>query len=107
MHVLYLFFLFLLLKVSATDSDGFYNQITYSIITGNDGKFVINSTTGEIQANATLDRETSSQFILTVRAQDSKYSPSFIHAQLRSRNPFLYPLLFDNPTFLYAIKDND
>ena len=34
---------------------------------------MINSTTGEIKTNATLDRETSSQFILTVRAQDSEY----------------------------------
>ena len=35
--------------------------------------FEINSTTGEITTNASLDRETKSQYILTVRAEDSKY----------------------------------
>jgi hypothetical protein len=66
-------FLFYSLKVSATDSDGFYNQISYSIVSGSNEKFAINSTTGEIMTNATLDREAKSQFILTVRAQDSKW----------------------------------
>ena len=65
-----------LIKVSATDSDRYYNQVSYSIIFGNNGKFTINSTTGEIKTNATLDRETSSQFILTVRAQDNGMDPA-------------------------------
>ncbi|XP_028399940.1 protocadherin Fat 4-like isoform X2 [Dendronephthya gigantea] len=64
------------IKVSATDSDGYYNQTTYSIISGGNGKFEINSTTGEITTNSTLDRETESQFILTVRAQDNGENPA-------------------------------
>jgi hypothetical protein len=68
----FIVFLFYSLKVSATDSDGYYNQISYSIVSGSNEKFAINSTTGEIMTNATLDREAKSQFILTVRAQDSK-----------------------------------
>lgn len=48
-------------------------MIAYAIIYGNhDNSFIINSTTGVITTAKPLDRETQSQFVLTVRASDSK-----------------------------------
>ena len=62
------------MKVSASDSDGFYNISTYTIIHGNEqNNFTINTTSGEIKTATPLDREVKDQFILTVRAQDSEY----------------------------------
>ena len=59
-------------KVFANDNDGDYNVITYSIFSGNhDNNFTINSTTGVITTATPLDRETQTQFHLTVRASDS------------------------------------
>lgn len=58
--------------VSATDDDiGVNGQVAYSIISGDpNGNFVI-SNSGEIQVSAlTLDRENTSQYTLTVRAED-------------------------------------
>lgn len=67
-------FLCYFLKVTASDSDGDYNIITYAIIHGNqDNNFTINSTTGEITTATPLDRETQAFFVLKIRASDSMY----------------------------------
>jgi gliding motility-associated-like protein len=61
--------------IPATDPDG--DNITFSIITGNDlGAFTINSTTGEITVSdpQKLDYETTSQFVLNVLVTDGVYS---------------------------------
>ena len=66
-----MFYTMLLFKVVANDNDGDYNVITYTIISGNhDNNFTINSTTGVITTVKPLDRETQTQFVLTVRASD-------------------------------------
>lgn len=56
--------------VSATDSDT-GDTLNYAITAGNGwGKFVINSSTGEITTTAALDYETASQYLLTVTVTD-------------------------------------
>jgi hypothetical protein len=66
-------------KVFANDSDGDYNVITYSIVSGDHGNnFTINSTTGVITTATPLDKETQTQFYLTVRASDSMYCVSIL-----------------------------
>ena len=60
------------LKVSANDTDGDYNVITYAIVHGNqDNNFTINSKTGAIMTATPLDRETQDYFVLKIRASDS------------------------------------
>ncbi|MDD2863662.1 MAG: cadherin-like domain-containing protein [Methylococcales bacterium] len=53
------------------------NGITYSITAGNTGnKFSINSSTGVITTLAALDYETTSQYVLTIRATDESSATS-------------------------------
>jgi hypothetical protein len=47
--------------------------LIYSFVSGNEqGNFSINNNTGEIILAKPLDRESTHQIILTVRAEDSK-----------------------------------
>ena len=47
--------------------------MSYSITAGNgDGKFMIDSGTGEITVNAALDYETTDEYRLTVEASDER-----------------------------------
>ena len=78
------------IQVNASDKDGFYNKLTYSIVSGNDdNKFTMNASTGLISTNATLDRETVAQFILNVRSEDSKQECHYY--PLLSTNIHYYP----------------
>ncbi|MDD5215873.1 MAG: tandem-95 repeat protein, partial [Methylococcales bacterium] len=53
------------------------NGITYSIVSGNTGnKFSIDSSTGAITTLASLDYETLSQYVLTIRATDESSATS-------------------------------
>ena len=64
---------FIFLQISASDQDGHFGQITFSILPGDDGtSFSINTTTGLITTAAQLDRETQDKYVLTVQAKDSK-----------------------------------
>jgi len=60
--------------VTAIDADGTaaFNTVSYSIVGGNSqNKFSINSATGAITTQATLDFDTTTSYTLTVRATDS------------------------------------
>ena len=60
-------------QVFASDKDGDFNLVTYSIVSGNShGNFSINNSTGRITIAKPLDRELHHQVILTVRGEDSK-----------------------------------
>jgi len=55
---------------TSTDPDN-YDQGSYSILSGNSsGKFAINSLTGVLTANGTLDSTLASSYVLTLRATD-------------------------------------
>ena len=59
-------------QVSASDDDKDLNVMSYSIVSGNElGNFSINNKTGEMTLAKPLDRESTHQIILTVRAEDS------------------------------------
>ena len=67
-------------EISARDLDkGPNGTITYSIIQGGEGVFVIDPSTGEISTNSTLDHESVSSYNLVIRAADN---PSNISDQL-------------------------
>ena len=57
------------LQVSATDGDD--DMIEYVIISGAQGVFAINASTGVISMNATLDREKQDEARLEIRATDN------------------------------------
>ncbi len=60
-------------QVFASDKDKDINILSYSFVSGNEqGNFSINQTTGEITLAKPLDRESTHQVILTVRAKDSE-----------------------------------
>ena len=62
-----------MLQVGATDSDqDHYGSVTYSIVDGSNGMFVIDNITGWINTTSLLDRENKDSYILTVRASDGK-----------------------------------
>ena len=67
------------LRVSARDEDtGWGGRVTYSIMNGDRSLFSINSTTGEIQALRSFDREERASYELTIRVVDSGRSISLI-----------------------------
>lgn len=54
------------MDVNATDEDIEYNaHVTYAIMHGGDGKFIINSTTGVVQTAGSLDRETKDLYTVS------------------------------------------
>lgn len=50
-------------------------QVTYSILSGDGGAFVVNSSTGVITTSASLDYETSQEYKITVQATDAGSPP--------------------------------
>eukprot|EP00117_Sycon_ciliatum_P033550 scpid247/ scgid25797/ Protocadherin Fat 4; Cadherin family member 14; FAT tumor suppressor homolog 4; Fat-like cadherin protein FAT-J len=62
----------LLLNITAQDADSDeYGQVTYSIESGNDGNaFVLDAATGSVYVSNTLDWETQSTYLLTIKASD-------------------------------------
>ena len=50
-------------------------QVTYSILSGDGGAFVVNSSTGVISTSASLDYETSPGYIITIQALDAGSPP--------------------------------
>lgn len=61
--------------MSATDSDGeAFGPVYYEIVEGDpSGNFSINNETGLIETGTVLDRELQQNFILIIKARDSKY----------------------------------
>lgn len=52
-----------------------YLQVTYSILSGDGGAFVVNSSTGVITTSASLDYETLQEYKITVQATDAGSPP--------------------------------
>ena len=63
--------------VEALDLDeGFEGVVNYSIVWQSSGQFSINTITGELQTNGTLDREEAAIVTVTVRAYDNPVNQS-------------------------------
>ena len=68
-------------SVAAEDPDG--RTVTYAITTGNeDGKFQIDSASGELSLADALDYETATSYTLTVRADDGDGATSEITVEV-------------------------
>ncbi|XP_070537586.1 protocadherin gamma-B7-like [Ptychodera flava] len=60
--------------IQATDADeGLNSELRYYIREGDDGKFSIDSTTGELSLRSELDRETKDKYILGIIARDQGF----------------------------------
>lgn len=65
-------------RLLAVDLDeGINGTVSYSIVQGGEGKFYVDSSTGEIFTNATLDREQVPSYDLVVRAVDNPSNDSY------------------------------
>ena len=57
--------------VTATDLDK-TGTVVYTLVSGDDGKFTLDSTKGILILRDTLDREFQSQYKLTIKADDGE-----------------------------------
>ncbi|XP_070537579.1 protocadherin Fat 4-like [Ptychodera flava] len=63
-----------LTTIQATDADeGLNSELRYYILEGDDGKFNIDTTTGELSLRSELDREAKDKYILGIIARDQGY----------------------------------
>lgn len=59
--------------MAAMDNDGYFNQLSYSILPALDhGSFSIDNSSGLVRTAVELDRERQEKLILIVEAKDSK-----------------------------------
>lgn len=73
--------------LTASDLDT-VGTITYSLVGGDDGKFMLEPTKGQLMLRDSLDRETRSEYKLTVRADDGQqYTESVIVIKVPSFFP--------------------
>lgn len=72
-----------ILKATDPDTPG---TLTYSIVGGDDNKFTLDAATGHLSLQDTLDRETKSQYDLTVRADDGvQHTDTTVFIEVRRR----------------------
>ncbi|XP_046358556.2 protocadherin Fat 4-like [Haliotis rufescens] len=65
------------IDLDATDTDsGLDGQVTYSIISGSLGKFVVDSSTGIVRVSDVLDAESVLSYTVTIQATDAGTNPS-------------------------------
>ncbi|XP_046548571.1 LOW QUALITY PROTEIN: protocadherin Fat 4-like [Haliotis rubra] len=65
------------IDLDATDNDsGPDGQVTYSIISGSLGKFIIDPSTGVVTVSDVLDAESVSSYTVTIQATDAGTNPS-------------------------------
>ena len=68
--------------IRATDPDNI-GTIKYALVDGGDQKFSLDATSGILSPKDTLDRETKSNYKLTVRADDGKqYTDTTIYIEV-------------------------
>lgn len=67
----------LVTKVKAIDPD-LPGTITYSLVAGDEGKFTLESSTGNLKLKDTLDREQKDKYRVQVRASDGVQSADVV-----------------------------
>ena len=98
-----------ILKVEANDQDlGLNGMVTYALLMGGDGKFSLNSTTGQITVIGMLDARMQNFYKLYIKAQDSG---SITRSANITVNIFvlavnMFPPEFLNSPFSVTIKEN-
>ena len=98
-----------ILKIEANDQDlGLNGMVTYTLLMGGDGKFSLNSTTGQITVIGMLDARMQNFYKLYIKAQDSG---SITRSANITVNIFvlavnMFPPEFLNSPFSVTIKEN-
>ena len=98
-----------ILKIEANDQDlGLNGMVTYTLLMGGDGKFSLNSTTGQITVTGMLDARMQNFYKLYIKAQDSG---SITRSANITVNIFvlavnMFPPEFLNSPFSVTIKEN-
>ena len=98
-----------ILKIEANDQDlGLNGSVTYTLLMGGDGKFSLNSTTGQITVIGMLDARMQNFYKLYIKAQDSG---SITRSANITVNIFvlavnMFPPEFLNSPFSVTIKEN-
>ena len=76
--------------IKATDPDTI-GTLTYSLISGDDKKFVLNTDTGVLKLRDTLDRETKDTYSLLVRVSDGvQFTETTLTIQVSLMDFFYY-----------------
>lgn len=72
--------------LKATDADT-TGSISYSIVSGDEGKFALDSRSGSLKIISTLDREEKEEWIMSVRASDgSQFSDTLVTVLVSDTN---------------------
>jgi len=74
------------LQAIDADSNG---SISYSLLDGDDGKFHVEPTTGQVRILESLDREETEKYVLKIRASDgAQYSEATLIVEVQIANIF-------------------
>ncbi|XP_063865139.1 LOW QUALITY PROTEIN: cadherin-related tumor suppressor-like [Scylla paramamosain] len=88
----------------ATDPDT-PGTLTYSIVGGDDNKFTLDAATGHLSLQDTLDRETKSEYDLTVRADDGvQHTDTTVYIEVTDTND--NPPVFHEPAYSFDIPED-
>nr|XP_053626967.1 cadherin-related tumor suppressor-like [Cherax quadricarinatus] len=88
----------------ATDPDTL-GTITYSLVGGDDNKFTLDAATGHLSLQDTLDRETKSEYQLTVRADDGQqHTDTTIYFEVTDTND--NPPVFHEAAYSFDIPED-
>ncbi|XP_022091610.1 protocadherin Fat 4-like isoform X2 [Acanthaster planci] len=93
-------------RLMAHDADtGSNAQISYSIVSGNDGRFTIDRDTGQIWTSGQLDRETVATYTLGVRASDGRqFQTATLEVSVQDTND--NDPAFTESTYSFSVLEN-
>ncbi|XP_064092540.1 cadherin-related tumor suppressor-like [Macrobrachium nipponense] len=90
--------------IKATDPDTL-GTLTYSLVDGDDNRFALDAETGSLSLQETLDRETKSEYELTVRADDGEqHTDTTIYIKVTDTND--NPPEFKEPAYSFDIPED-
>ncbi|XP_002037796.2 cadherin-related tumor suppressor [Drosophila sechellia] len=80
-------------------------SVTFLLMDGHDGKFLLKPSTGKLILNDTLDRETKSKYELRIRVSDGvQYTEAYATIQVSDTND--NPPLFEDTVYSFDIPEN-
>ncbi|KAI8035371.1 hypothetical protein M5D96_011814 [Drosophila gunungcola] len=80
-------------------------SVTFLLMDGHDGKFLLEPTTGKLLLNDTLDRETKSKYELRIRVSDGvQYTEAYATIQVSDTND--NPPMFEDTVYSFDIPEN-
>ncbi|XP_037957800.1 cadherin-related tumor suppressor [Teleopsis dalmanni] len=90
--------------IRATDPDTL-GTLTYILVSGDDGKFLLEPETGKLRLKDALDRETKDKYKLQIRVSDGvQYTDTIATIEVTDTND--NPPVFDEPVYSFDIPEN-